>query len=89
MEGNRDESERCMKLAEDYIKLGLTEKAKKFIHKAERLYPSKRAKGVLSVCEVPVRHDMLRKGCGLCYLVTLQICWTNCASCIVYPRVSL
>ena len=46
MEGNRDESERCMKLAEDYIKLGLTEKAKKFLHKAERLYPSKQAKGI-------------------------------------------
>jgi len=47
MEGNRDESERCIKLAEDYIKLGLSDKAKKFIHKAERLYPSKRAKGTL------------------------------------------
>jgi len=45
MEGNRDDSERCIKLAEDYIKLGLTDKAKKFLHKAERLYPSKRAKG--------------------------------------------
>jgi len=52
MEGNRDESERCMKLAEDYIKLGLTEKAKKFIHKAERLYPSKKAKGVFVNCDL-------------------------------------
>jgi len=46
MEGNRDESERCIKLAEDYIKLGLSDKAKKFLQKAERLYPSKHAKGV-------------------------------------------
>ena len=46
MESNRDESERCIKLAEDYIKLGLTDKAKIFLHKAERLYPSKRAKGM-------------------------------------------
>jgi len=45
MEVNRDESERCIKLAEDYIKLGLNDKAKKFLHKAERLYPSKQAKG--------------------------------------------
>ena len=46
MDGNRDESERCIKLAEEYIKLGLNEKAKKFIYKAERLYPSKQAKGM-------------------------------------------
>jgi len=46
MEGNRDESERCINLAEDYIKRGLGDKAKKFLQKAERLYPSKRAKGM-------------------------------------------
>jgi len=46
MEGNRDESDRCIKLAEYNIKLGLTDKAKKFLHKAERLYPTKRAKGM-------------------------------------------
>jgi len=46
MEGNRDESERCIKLAEDYIKLGLTDKAKKFLQKAEQLYPSRQAKGM-------------------------------------------
>jgi len=46
MEGNRDESDRCINLAEDYIKRGLSDKAKKFLHKAERLYPSKRAKGM-------------------------------------------
>jgi len=45
MDGNRDESERCIKLAEDYIKRGLTDKAKKFLYKAERLYPSKQGKG--------------------------------------------
>ena len=47
MEGNRGESDRCVKLAEDYIKLGLSEKAKKFLHKAERLYPTKKAKGTV------------------------------------------
>ena len=49
MEGNRDESERCIKLAEDYIERGLNDKAKKFLHKAERLYPSKQAKGTNTV----------------------------------------
>jgi len=45
MEVNRDESERCINLAEDYIRRGLTDKAKRFLQKADRLYPSKRAKG--------------------------------------------
>jgi len=48
MEGNRDESDRCIKLAEYNIKLELNDKAKKFLLKAERLYPSKRAKGMTS-----------------------------------------
>jgi len=51
MEGNRDESDRCINLAEDYIKRGLNDKAKKFLHKAERLYPSKRAKGRNAFCD--------------------------------------
>lgn len=46
MEGNRDESEKCIRLAEKYLALGDKEKAKKFLFKAERLFPSERASGI-------------------------------------------
>ncbi len=45
MDGNKDDSEKCLRLAEKYIRLGDKEKAIKFLNKAERLYPSRRAKG--------------------------------------------
>lgn len=47
MEGNRDESERCYYLANKYLSQGDLEKAKKFLNKAERLYPTQRARGIL------------------------------------------
>lgn len=47
MEGNKDESERCIKIAQKYIATGDTDKALKFLSKAERLFPSKRAKGTV------------------------------------------
>lgn len=46
MEVNKDEADRCIELAEKYIKEHNREKAEKFLHKAERLYPSERAKGI-------------------------------------------
>ncbi len=46
MDGNRDEGAKCLRIAEKYIRAGDREKAIKFLHKAERLYPSKRAKGL-------------------------------------------
>ena len=45
MDGNKDESERCISLALKYLAAGDTEKALKFINKADRLYPSQKAKG--------------------------------------------
>jgi len=45
MEGNKDESSRCIKLAEKCLRLGDTEQALKYLNKAERLYPSTRARG--------------------------------------------
>lgn len=45
MEVNKDEAERCVELAEKYIKEHNREKAEKFLHKAERLFPTDRAKG--------------------------------------------
>lgn len=54
MDGNKDESERCISLAIKYSKLGDREKALKFLHKAERLYPSQKAKDLIESfqCEV-------------------------------------
>ena len=45
MDGNKDESEHCISLAQKYINEGDRTKALKFLYKAERLYPSQRAKG--------------------------------------------
>ena len=45
MEGNKDESQKCINIAKRCIDAGHYEKAIKFLHKSERLYPSKSAKG--------------------------------------------
>jgi len=47
MEGNKDESEKCLKIGERCISEGLYDKAEKFLNKAERLYPTSKAKGSL------------------------------------------
>nr|XP_006822895.1 PREDICTED: dnaJ homolog subfamily B member 12-like [Saccoglossus kowalevskii] len=47
MDGNKDESERCIEIAQQYIASGNCEKAIKFLQKADRLYPSKKAKVLL------------------------------------------
>lgn len=46
MEVNKDEADRCIGLAERFIEERNREKAEKFLHKAERLYPTERAKGI-------------------------------------------
>lgn len=45
MDGNKDDGEKCITLAMKCIEIGNIPKALKFLHKAERLYPSDRAKG--------------------------------------------
>lgn len=45
MEGNRDEAERCIGIAVQALREAKIEKAEKFLNKAERLYPSQKAKG--------------------------------------------
>ncbi|KAK3600876.1 hypothetical protein CHS0354_019223 [Potamilus streckersoni] len=47
MEWNKDESERCIAIAKKYINEGNKEKALKFLNKAEQLYPSQTAKGLI------------------------------------------
>lgn len=47
MDGNKDESEHCISLAQKYINEGDRTKALKFLYKAEKLFPSQRAKGMI------------------------------------------
>ncbi|XP_059197603.1 dnaJ homolog subfamily B member 14 [Centropristis striata] len=47
MEGNRDEAEKCINIATRSLKAGDKEKALKFLIKAEKLYPTDRAKALL------------------------------------------
>lgn len=50
MDGNKDEAERCIEMAEGFLNAGNHEKAEKFLLKAERLYSTKKAKGNFSPC---------------------------------------
>lgn len=45
MEGNRDEAERCIGIAVQALREAKIDKAEKFLNKAEKLYPSQKAKG--------------------------------------------
>ncbi|XP_061491281.1 dnaJ homolog subfamily B member 12 isoform X1 [Rhineura floridana] len=47
MESNRDEAERCIAIAVAAIKANQTEKARRFLEKAQHLYPSQRVRGLL------------------------------------------
>ncbi|KAJ0169744.1 hypothetical protein K1T71_014350 [Dendrolimus kikuchii] len=48
IEGNKDEADRCIEIAQIAFKMGNTEKAEKFLLKAERLYPTAHAKELLT-----------------------------------------
>lgn len=45
MEGNRDEAEKCINIATKALVAGDKEKAIKFLNKAEKLFPTDKAKG--------------------------------------------
>lgn len=45
MEGNRDEAERCIQIAAQALRESKLEKSEKFLKKAEKLYPTQKAKG--------------------------------------------
>lgn len=49
MESNRDEAERCITIAAQALRDSKMEKAEKFLKKAEKLYPSQKAKGECTV----------------------------------------
>lgn len=44
MEGNRDEAEKCIHIATKAVEAGDKEKALRFLNKAEKLYPTEKAK---------------------------------------------
>jgi hypothetical protein len=45
MEGNRDEAEKCINIATKALEAGDKDKAVKFLNKAEKLFPTYKAKG--------------------------------------------
>lgn len=45
MESNRDEAERCIGIALAAVKANQPDKARRFLEKAQRLYPSQRVRG--------------------------------------------
>lgn len=49
IEGNKDEADKCIEIAQSAFSAGNVEKAEKFLLKAERLYPTARAKDLLTV----------------------------------------
>lgn len=51
MDGNKDESEHCIVIAQKYINEGDRTKALKFLYKAEKLFPSQRAKDLIELLE--------------------------------------
>ena len=65
MDGNKDESERCIQIAERKIKAGDYEAAIKFLRKADKLYPSQAAQGKPSASLPPATHlspaDLIRE----------------------------
>lgn len=48
LEGNKDEAEKCIAIAQNAFTAGNMEKAEKFLLKAERLYPTTLAKELLT-----------------------------------------
>lgn len=48
IEGNKDEAERCIEIAQLAFSAGNRDKAERFILKAEKLYPTSKAKELLT-----------------------------------------
>lgn len=48
MESNRDEAEKCIQIAAQALRESKIERAEKFLKKAEKLYPTQKAKGKIN-----------------------------------------
>lgn len=53
MDSNKDEAERCFELAERFMRDRKYEEAEKFVRKAQRLYPMKKAEGTWAPRSTP------------------------------------
>ncbi|CAK1556011.1 unnamed protein product [Leptosia nina] len=53
-EGNKDEAERCIEIAQNAFAAGNYEKAERFLMKSERMYPTARAKDLLTVVRAAI-----------------------------------
>ncbi|XP_068184279.1 dnaJ homolog subfamily B member 12a isoform X2 [Antennarius striatus] len=51
MDSNKDEAERCIKIAHNAIKNNQQDKARKFLEKAQRLFPTEKARSLLESLE--------------------------------------
>uniref|UniRef100_A0A9L0SRC1 DnaJ heat shock protein family (Hsp40) member B14 n=1 Tax=Equus caballus TaxID=9796 RepID=A0A9L0SRC1_HORSE len=49
MEGNRDEAEKCVEIAREALNAGDRERAQRFLHKAQKLYPLPAARALLEI----------------------------------------
>ena len=61
MESNKDEAERCISIALKAIQSNQPDRALRFLEKAQRLYPTPRAR---CECAAPVRRRGHRSGGG-------------------------
>lgn len=50
MDSNKDEAERCIKIARNAISGNQPDKARKFLEKAQRLFPTEQAKSTSNKC---------------------------------------
>lgn len=55
MEGNKDEAQRCVELAEKYLAEGKYDKAEKFLLKGQKLFPTTKAERTCKMEIVVVR----------------------------------
>ena len=57
MEGNKEECQRCIEIARRCIAEGNVDKARRFLEKAEKLFPSRQAKELLAIIEENRSHQ--------------------------------
>lgn len=64
MEGNRDEAEKCIHIATKALEAGDKEKALRFLNKAEKLYPTDKAKSKDTNVTVFIRSELTELSVG-------------------------
>lgn len=78
MEGNKDESEKCIRLAEKCIRIGDKDRAERYLSKALRLYPTKRAEGEWQWTVQIVKNNLPIRRHSALYLATFMNQGTKC-----------